>query len=541
MMTTLKDLTLRDNWRETLAGRVTIRILFYCDDADESWVVANKAKGNARRGFKDEFGLGLLKATLENQSTFFTRYQIDVINRYYDYDADGNIIHNPALLQNPHRLSASLLNKYSQIWVFGMHYGNHMEAAGNFGGTSFDKNAKDQEFTDEEIKLLRHWMDAGGGMLVTGDHSNWMHEQADYYNLGRALGKNIPRAGDMRIWMGNPVSQTNSSQGLYHVDTAGDDDMANMPKQEDNQPQTTKVKYIWHIRQEHIGGPFGNAFIPEYIPHPLFAAPLSADNPAGVIDVFPDHVHEGALRIPANFPEQDWPKHAGIQIKPEIISWGTNKAAGANLQEVGLVAAYQGKRCGIGNIVADSTWHHYINVNLVGFLNSDNTPDKTLRRLGQFYANLAHYLCHQKVLNKLLMSALAVVAHSAGMREIHSATVHEKGRYAAKFMAQEGLQSLAHSVIQTHHEQQLAIDANSTEPFPTINHTLALGHIIEHLQRADITLDEHHQMTDIESLLTKSHRLALSEALEQSKQQLAHLERATLHLLQQPPCHLSAD
>lgn len=539
-MPTLKNFTMRDHWRDTLVGRTTIRILFYCDDADASWTAVDKNTGNAKRGFKDEFGLGLLKTTLENQSTFFTRYQVDVVNRFYDYDNQGNVIHNPALLKNPHRLTQAMLNKYSQMWVFGMHYGNRMDPAPNFGGLKFDKNANDQELTEEEVRLLREWMDAGGGVLITGDHSNWLKDQADYYNLGRALGKNIPRAGEMRVWMGNPVSQGNSQLGLYHVDTAGDNDMRNMPKQEDDQPQATRVKYHWQLRHEYIGGPFGDAYIPEWVAHPLFAVPVSADNPNGVIDIFPDHVHEGALRIPANLTERDWPKYGSKPLKPEVISWGINKAADANQQEVGLVAAYQGKLCGVGNIVADSTWHHYINVNLIGFVHHDNTPDQTLRRMGQFYANLARYLCNQKVLNKLLINALAVVASSAGIREIHSASIAQKGRYASNFLAQEGLQAFADSVILNHHAQQLALGAKANEALPGINQQWVIGHIIEALQTTTIQLDDHLHMLDTDALLAQSHQHALFEARKQRTRQLTRFKRMTSHLLERSNSHLRA-
>jgi len=531
-MTTLKDLILRDNLHKKLIGRTTIRILFYCDDADESWVSANKATGNARRGFKDEFGLGLLKTTLENQSNLFTRYKVDVLNRYYDYDAEGNIVKNPALLQNPHKLSKSLLDKYSQIWIFGMHYGNGMEVAPNFDGVLFDQQAKDQELTSEEVAQLRDWMDAGGGVLITGDHSNWIAAQAGYYNLGRALGKNIPRAGEMRIWMGNPVSQGNQ-QELYHVDTAGDNDMRNMPKQEDNQPQTTRVSYVRRVRREPIGGVLGTATILEYRPHPLFEAPLSTDNPSGVVDIFPDHVHEGALRIPANLDDKDWPKHFGQPLKPEVVSWGTNKAWGANLQEVGLVAAYNGKLCRVGNIVADATWHHYINVNLIGFVNSDNTPDKTLRRLGQYYANLAHYLCNQTVLNKVLLSALAVISSAAGMREIHSASMQEKGRYAAQFLAQEGLEFISSTAIDWHREQLFSAGDLSTENLPALNHNLILGHLVESLQQASHIDDEKAVIPDIEPLLTLAHMHALNADTEHYTQRIKHLNQALKHMKKQ--------
>ena len=130
----------------------------------------------------------------------------------------------------------------------------------------------------------------------------------------------------------------------------------------------------------------------------------SADWPSTRIDILPDHVHEGAVAIPRAFDPATWPRRNGFQAKPEIVAWGTNKAplrlslglgasgVFASWREVGAVAAYDGEAVGVGRIVAHSTWHHFVNVNLVGFRNPDGSPGKVLARLGEYYANLAMWL-----------------------------------------------------------------------------------------------------------------------------------------------------
>lgn len=41
----------------------------------------------------------------------------------------------------------------------------------------------------------------------------------------------------------------------------------------------------------------------------------------------------------------------------------------------GLVSAYDGHPAGVGRITCDSTWHHFINVNLIGVLAGGDFDD----------------------------------------------------------------------------------------------------------------------------------------------------------------------
>jgi hypothetical protein len=138
-------------------------------------------------------------------------------------------------------------------------------------------------------------------------------------------------------------------------------------------------------------------------PHRLFQTIKSAYNDGGVIVYLPDHSHEGALRIPANFDSKRsgkpiWPSKNSVQPKPKTVAWGTNNNAprprellNFESRAVGLVSAYDGHSIGIGNIVAHSTWHHFVNVNLVGFMNGE-MPSPTLLHIRDYFINLAIYL-----------------------------------------------------------------------------------------------------------------------------------------------------
>jgi hypothetical protein len=53
-----------------------------------------------------------------------------------------------------------------------------------------------------------------------------------------------------------------------------------------------------------------------------------------------------------------------------------------------IVIAYDGSIAGVGRIVADSTWHHHMNVNLKGF----PPGDSMIAQFARFYVNLAVWL-----------------------------------------------------------------------------------------------------------------------------------------------------
>jgi hypothetical protein len=395
----------------------TIKILFYCDDADQSWVSINGAKpsqpdthdDSAYRSGEHEFGVGILKTLLENHQGgdgFKTiKYEIDVVNRNYEYDSKGYVV-SRLDEANLNFITPELLVEYSQIWIFGFHYGNNLVPAGNHKvvrdrtrispGEDWHRlwsSRSKQEFTDSELRALAEWMDAGNGVLITGDHSNsvdGVNGNRLNLNLGRSLGKHIKRAGELRVWEDGPLAfyphNVDTTRGLPQKD------MYKMVEQEDDIPQ----KVITTREIDLLGQT-------PPVPHMLFQDLTTVDNPSGTVRYLPDHQHEGAIKIPSDYGRVDekgkpiWPSKNGVQPKPEIVAWGVNYAAtkpplaSPFSRSVGLVVAYDGHPVGVGNIVAHSTWHHFVNVNLVGFLNGTQ-PNETLKQIRAYFANLACYL-----------------------------------------------------------------------------------------------------------------------------------------------------
>jgi hypothetical protein len=126
--------------------------------------------------------------------------------------------------------------------------------------------------------------------------------------------------------------------------------------------------------------------------------------PKGPITVFPDHQHEGEALAPVPAAgDPKWPTKGGHQEQPHVIAWGRIKdpAATKHGQEIGLASAYNGHNVDVGRIVADSTWHHWFDINLTGVAPSpspyagfDATPagQATLKQIDAYFLNCGVWL-----------------------------------------------------------------------------------------------------------------------------------------------------
>lgn len=243
---------------------------------------------------------------------------------------------------------------YDQVWLFGIAT-TYSSVPGRSGTTGLAAG---------EIAQLQAHMERGGGVFATGDHGA----------LGRALCDALPRVRSMRHWNNFPGGAENTSEvgmsGPRRNDSnrIGHDPGSQFSDQSDDIPQRLDLKlYATRI----------DALRTARYPHPVFCGR------SGRIDVFPDHPHEGECREPANVGLQvngrdEYPVGSdGVRILPEVIAWGNvpagNNARGGKQPTVAhrfaVASAYDGHRvagAARGRVICDSTWHHYVNVNLVG-------------------------------------------------------------------------------------------------------------------------------------------------------------------------------
>ena len=265
-------------------------------------------------------GLQYVKTLLESRAYFYVDFDVSTAHR------DGS---DPsASIAGAKKLTdLDILNKYDQIWFFG------------FNSTP--------NLTPAEVTLLDQFMAAPkhGGVLVTGDHAD----------LGKGITAQIPRAGQMRLYPAPPAAVNLWNTTLEEGPDPGTS--YDFEDQSDDRPQTIRYK------RYYMGSL--SVFRRNYRPHPVLCGPN------GPVTVFPDHQHEGEAIAPTPAASDPaWPTKSGHQEVPEVIAWGRIKdpAAVKHGQEIGLVSAYNGHNVDVGRILADSTWHHWFDINLTGIL-----------------------------------------------------------------------------------------------------------------------------------------------------------------------------
>jgi hypothetical protein len=388
-----------------------IRILFYADFSGMNLLPVSP--GGHLRGQEEEFGLRILKDILE--ANVSPAISVDLVNRFWTLDSNGGVMMDaPANTASPAKLTPARLRNYDEIWFFGHHLGNfNDEPSYKFRLGPPDKFVPNADFPDpngyerselepDEVAALTDWMNTnGGGVLILGDHSNRPsydyggYKTTDLLNLGRAMGSKVPRAGQMRVWNGPPDGYS------AVINTSGDvEDMKSMPKQEDSVPQDIfPIQYLTNIAYWH----------------PLFVGSMDLDGFPAIIRVMPDHGHEGKLDLPTAFDASVWPSANGFQPRPEVVAYGETKPTpsataqiqfGSGGERIPLISAYDGHLASVGRIVAHTTWHHYVNVNLHGFINADGSYNGALQSISEYYRNVASWLMPLAQRTKSLHGAL---------------------------------------------------------------------------------------------------------------------------------------
>jgi hypothetical protein len=251
--------------------------------------------------------------------------------------------------------------------------------------------ASGQKLTDEPgaLDAVTRFMQLGGGVFATGDHAD----------LGAGMCMDIPRVRSMRFWTANTPSAGQANRLTTNV--PGSDDVYQFDDQADEFPQRLYVNY-----RTDAGG-IGNA-------HPLLQLPGSS--PARAIEVFPDHPHEGECVVPSNLTTKladnitdEWPVQiGGGRVSPEAVALSMSHGnafpgkVAVTPRSFIAVCAYNGQLANVGRVITDATWHHFVNVNLVG-----NLPAPPVGRQGltgrnrndvnQYYRNIVTWLMPKNV------------------------------------------------------------------------------------------------------------------------------------------------
>lgn len=174
-------------------------------------------------------------------------------------------------------------------------------------------------------------------------------------------------------------------------------DLNNIPHQGDLTPQSIQ----WVTWQSSFW-PFGF----RKRPHPVLCHPT-----LGPIDVMPDHAHEGlcvdtsALSLGGTYnfgggaqPEYPNAIDGGPNPAPVVIAYGSNlgdppynfgKGPQPARSSNPMISVYDGHRAGVGRVATDSTWHHWMDVNIDNLKAANNDDWKKISR---YFINLAVWL-----------------------------------------------------------------------------------------------------------------------------------------------------
>lgn len=247
---------------------------------------------------------------------------------------------------NNFSFSDASLSGFDEVWLFGIGRGQAQPDA-----------PRKHDLSPAEVAALDSFMDGDGGVFATGDHED----------LGLGLAAGVTRVKNMRRWYFSgtaplPPGENDAPHvsNLTRIDTVEPtvSGSPNSGTQSDAMPQT--------IEPRRYRGP---TILHSYV-HPVLCGPR------GPITRFPDHAHEGICEVPSS-----WDQDAFPGAEPEVIAWGTTTAgrtkSGYTLPDstrFGLLSAYDGHRGEKGRVVTDSTWHHWMNVNIDGLIAEAASP-----------------------------------------------------------------------------------------------------------------------------------------------------------------------
>lgn len=284
------------------------------------------------------FGLGRAITALRSDPWWWVRFDITTAHRGSALSPfeDPTVEHHDNFKFDTPPVN---LAEFDQIWLFGV------------------LPAGFSPISAAEIAAITAFMDGGGGVFATGDHAE----------LGASLCSELPRVREMRKWKaGGPAGTPPPQTGLKRHDTLreGPTPGYEFDDQSDAVPQpiSPRMYAAW--------SPF--PWLSRRVPHPVLCGR------DGVLNVLPDHMHEGEVVKPSSVAGQaDWPNGRG----PEIIARATviphdTDGDPVDGKTFGVLGAYDGHHESIGRIVVDATWHHWFNVNLVGFAAGSPALDK---------------------------------------------------------------------------------------------------------------------------------------------------------------------
>jgi hypothetical protein len=340
------------------------------------------------------FGISTVIDLIRNARVGCMKFKIDIAQRS---SGSFTVNANPSNEQAKYtgfRFDSShsgdhVIDAYDQVWCFGF-------KPDNGGGPDSDINLPFALATsNSELEKLDEWMTAHkGGLFGTGDH--------DF--LGASMCHKMPRLGTMRRWTnadGVPPIGTHDRIDTLRPPSAayepgapgGPLALGNNSHQGDLAVQP--IEWVPWKTVHHV-------LYKSSRPHPVLCHPT-----LGPIDVMPDHAHEGLCVVSPDLTankqfnsEKEYPNSTtgGAKPAPQIIAYGSNlgsppynftKGEQPARSNNPMISVYDGHSAGVGRVATDSTWHHWMGLNLDNMKAANNDDWKKISR---YFINLAIWL-----------------------------------------------------------------------------------------------------------------------------------------------------
>jgi hypothetical protein len=271
------------------------------------------------------------------------------------------------------------LSKYDVLWLFG------------YEGWNYETNPYGSAIGSDELAAIATFMAAGRGVFSVGDHAG----------MGSLMCGQIPRVRSMRNWFGRPgdippgcptsaincsglvVSAVNSpGRSGEPVPGVGRSDTLQ------RNPADTGASFEFDNQSDAI---------PQLLSFPRTTVHPILKGEKGPINRYPDHMHEGEVVTPASLSETvtingapfvEYPSIGAFQPKPSIEATGsivgghatdvestavtceqgnfTGDGALTVAANIGTLCVYDGRGVGAGRVVTDSSFHHFLDLNLIG-------------------------------------------------------------------------------------------------------------------------------------------------------------------------------
>jgi len=249
------------------------------------------------------------------------------------------------------------LNDFDEIWIFG----DQAEALDNAN----QPKVRTTQLTSAELWELQQFMNQGRGVFATGDH----------LSLGASMNAYVPRVRAMRTWRNGPATSgptvNNTQKGI---------------------PGNPVGSELDPVPQQII------PVLYEGLPHPVL------DGPSRIIEVLPDHPHEGQCRSDVEPPDLgDFPA-GGIPFAVVVANSNRNQRPPSEVFPA--ISAYDGHLANVGRVLVDASFHHFVNLNLNAYLASATTGNAAYEDFKTYYHNIAVWLAPREKQKQIFMRAL---------------------------------------------------------------------------------------------------------------------------------------